>query len=212
MRVVIAGAGAVGRSVAQELIGNGHSILLIDKSPASIRAELVPEAQWLLADACELSSLEEAQLESCDVVISLLAKTEFAVPRTVGSVNHPSNEWLFSESWGVDVSVSTPRLMSALVEEAVTVGDLVRLFTFRQSNANLVELTMPADSPFIGKRVSEVPWPDDVVIVAILRDNAIQTPDADRSLESGDELLFVVSAEVEEELEKLLAPSLHGGS
>ena len=172
MRVVIAGAGAVGRSVAQELIDNGHTVLLIDKSPTAIRADIVPKAQWLLADACELSSLEEAHLESSDVVISatgddkanlvisLLAKTEFAVPRTVGRVNHPSNEWLFSESWGVDVSVSTPRLMAALVEEAVAVGDLVRLFTFRQSNTNLVELTMPEDSPFVGSRVSEVPRRD----------------------------------------------------
>jgi trk system potassium uptake protein TrkA len=218
MRVVIAGAGAVGRSVAQELIDNGHTVLLIDKAPSAIRADTLPDAQWLLADACELSSLEEAQLESCDVVISatgddkvnlvcsLLAKTEFAVPRTVGRVNHPDNEWLFSESWGVDVSVSTPRIMSALVEEAVTVGDLVRLFTFRQSNTNLVELTMPEDSPYVGKRVSEVPWPDDVVIVAILRDNSIQTPDADRSLESGDELLFVTPEDAEDHLGELLSP------
>jgi len=218
MRVAIAGAGAVGRSVAQELIGNGHSVLLIDKSPASIRSDVVPEAQWLLADACEFASLAEAQLETCDVVIaatgddkanlviSLLAKTEFAVPRTVGRVNHPSNEWLFSESWGVDVSVSTPRLMSALVEEAVTVGDLVRLFTFRQSNTNLVELTMPDDSPHVGVRVGDVPWPTDVVLVAILRDTTIQTPDSDRSLEAGDELLFVCPEDVEEALEHLLSP------
>ena len=218
MRVVIAGAGAVGRSIAQELIGNGHQVLLIDKSPGSIRSDLVPDAQWLLADSCELSSLEEAQLESCDVVISatgddkvnlvtsLLAKTEFAVPRTVGRVNHPSNEWLFSESWGVDVSVSTPRLMSALVEEAVTVGDLVRLFTFRQSNTNLVELTMPAESPFVGRRVSEVPWPSDAVLVAILRDNSIQTPDPDRSLEAGDELLIVTPEDAETDIGRLLSP------
>ena len=218
MRVVIAGAGAVGRSVAQELIGNGHQVLLIDKSPASIRSDLVPEAQWLLADACEMSSLEEAQLESCDVVISatgddkvnlvtsLLAKTEFAVPRTVGRVNHPSNEWLFGESWGVDVSVSTPRLMAALVEEAVTVGDLVRLFTFRQSNTNLVEITLPEGSPFVGRRVSEVPWPGDAALVAILRDTSIQTPDPDRSLEAGDELLIVTPEDVETEIETLLSP------
>jgi trk system potassium uptake protein TrkA len=218
MRVVIAGAGAVGRSVAQELIGNGHQVLLIDKSSASIRADLVPDAQWLLADSCELSSLEEAQIESCDVVISatgddkvnlvtsLLAKTEFAVPRTVGRVNHPSNEWLFSESWGVDVSVSTPRLMSALVEEAVTVGDLVRLFTFRQSNTSLVELTMAEDSPFVGRRVSEVPWPSDAVLVAILRDNTIQTPDPDRSLEAGDELLIVTPEDAESDIAAVLSP------
>ena len=218
MRVAIAGAGSVGRSVAQELIENGHSVLLIDKDPVSIRSDIVPEAQWLLADACEMSTLEEAELQTCDVVISstgddkanlvisLLAKTEFSVPRTVGRVNHPSNEWLFSESWGVDVAVSTPRLMSALVEEAVTVGDLVRLFTFRQSNTNLVELTMPTDSPFVGHRVRDVPWPTDVVLVAILRDNTIQTPDEDRSIEAGDELLFVTPSEVEDQLEDLLSP------
>ena len=156
MRVAIAGAGAVGRSIARELIGNGHEVLLIDKDPGSIKPDRVPDAEWLLADSCELSSLEEARLQDCDVVIaatgddkvnlvtSLLAKTEFGVPRTVGRVNHPNNEWLFTEAWGVDVNVSTPRIMSALVEEAVTVGDLVRLFTFRQGNANLVEMTLPA--------------------------------------------------------------------
>lgn len=218
MRVVIAGAGAVGRSIAQELIGNGHDVLLIDKSPASIRADLVPEAQWLLADACEMSSLEEAQLQSCDVVISatgddkvnlvtsLLAKTEFAVPRTVGRVNHPSNEWLFSESWGVDVSVSTPRIMSALVEEAVTVGDLVRLFTFRQSTANLVEITMPEHSPFIGHSVNDVAWPADAAPVAILRGNEILTPNSGHTLEAGDELLIVTPEAAEIELSRLLSP------
>ena len=218
MRVAIAGAGAVGRSVALELIDNGHSVLLIDKESRSIRPDLVPDAQWLLADACELSALSEAQLETCDVVIaatgddkanlviSLLAKTEFSVPRTVGRVNHPSNEWLFSESWGIDVSVSTPRLMAALVEEAVTVGDLVRLFTFRQSNTNLVELTMPDDSPLVGHRLADVTWPDDVVLVAILRDNSIQTPDRDRALEAGDELLFVCAESSEDALSQLLSP------
>ncbi|CAN5136076.1 TrkA family potassium uptake protein [soil metagenome] len=218
MRVAIAGAGAVGRSIAQELLENGHEILLIDKDPRAIKSDIVPNAQWLLADSCEMSSLEEAGVETCDVMIaatgddkanlvtSLLSKTEFAVPRTVARVNHPSNEWLFSESWGVDVSVSTPRLMSALVEEAVTVGDLVRLFTFRQSNTNLVELTVPDVSPYVGSRVREVPWPTDVVLVAILRDNSIVTPEMDRSIEAGDELLFVTSENAEDTIAGLISP------
>jgi len=221
MRVAIAGAGAVGRSVAQELLDNGHQILLIDKDPKAIKSEMVPDAEWLLADACEMSSLEEAELGRCHVVIaatgddkanlvvSLLAKTEYAVPRTVARVNHPSNEWMFNEAWGVDVLVSTPRLMSALVEEAVTVGDLVRLFTFRQSNANLVELTLPDDSPYVGQRVAEVPWPVDVALVAILRDGGINTPDSDRSLEAGDELLFVAAEVQEDEIAALLSPIAH---
>ncbi len=221
MRVAIAGAGAVGRSVARELIGNGHQVLLIDKSPEAIKPERVADAEWLLADSCELASLAEAGLEQCDVVIaatgddkvnlvtSLLAKTEFGVPRTVGRVNHPNNEWLFTEAWGVDVSVSTPRIMSALVEEAVSVGDLVRLFTFRQSDANLVELTLPDDSPHVGRPSGLIPWPEKATLVAILRDGQVYTPDAEQPVEAGDELLFIASPESESELEGLLAPREH---
>jgi trk system potassium uptake protein TrkA len=221
MRVAIAGAGAVGRSIARELITNGHKVLLIDKNPESIKPDRVPKAEWLLADSCELSSLEEAGLEHCDVVIaatgddkanlvtSLLAKTEFGVPRTVGRVNHPNNEWLFTEAWGVDVNVSTPRIMSALVEEAVTVGDLVRLFTFRKGNANLVELTLPEDSPYVGKPTGLIPWPENCSLVAILRDGLVYTPTAEQPIESGDELLFVAAPEAESELQSLLAPVEH---
>ncbi|MBA3233895.1 MAG: TrkA family potassium uptake protein [Propionibacteriales bacterium] len=221
MRVAIAGAGAVGRSVASELLENGHEVLLIDKDPRAIKAAMVPNAEWLLADACELSSLDEASLHNCDVVIAstgddkanlviaLLAKTEFAVPRTVGRVNHPSNEWLFNDSWGVDIAVSTPRIMSAMVEEAVTVGDVVRLFTFRQSDANMVELTLPDDSPWVGKKIQEVSWPADTSLVAVLREGHVHSPDPDATIEAHDELLFVATEAAEPDLERLLAPSKH---
>ena len=221
MRVAIAGAGAVGRSIARELIDNGHDVLLIDKNPSALKPERVANAEWLLADSCELSSLEEARLDRCDVVIaatgddkvnlvtSLLAKTEFGVPRTVGRVNHPNNEWLFTEAWGVDVNVSTPRIMSALVEEAVTIGDLVRLFTFRRGNANLVEMTLPEDSPYVGKPTGLIPFPENCSLVTILRDGQVYTPGPEQPVEAGDELLFVVAADVETELERLLAPSRH---
>lgn len=217
MRVAIAGAGSVGRSIAIELLGNGHDVLLIDKDPRKIKVYNVPNAEWLLADACEISSLEDASLERCNVVIaatgddkvnlvvSLLAKTEYGVPRVVARINHPNNEWLFNESWGVDVAVSTPRLLSALVEEAVSVGDLVRLMTFRQSEASLVELTMPADAPLAGRRIGAIEWPSDTALVAILRDGRVIVPNSDDPLEGGDELLFVTSQDVEEELGALLA-------
>ena len=218
MRVAIGGAGNVGRSIAAELVENGHEVLLIDRDPRAIKSDTLPAAEWLLADACELSSLEEAGIETCDVaiaatgddkanlVMSLLCKTEFGVPRTVGRVNHPKNEWLFTELWGVDVSVSTPRLMSALVEEAVTVGDLVRLLTFHEAQTNLVEMTLPASSPCIGVRIGDLTWPGDVVIVAIIRDGHAQPPDRDGALQAGDELLFVTAQDFEKELADMLSP------
>jgi trk system potassium uptake protein TrkA len=217
MRVAIAGAGAVGRSIARELLENGHEVLLIDKNPRAIKVDSLPQAEWLLADACEIASLDEAGLEHCNVVIaatgddkanlvvSLLAKTEYGVPRVVARINHPNNEWLFNESWGVDVAVSTPRLISALVEEAVSVGDLVRLMTFRQSEASLVELTMPEDAPLAGSRIGDIAWPADTALVAILREGRVIVPQADDPLAAGDELLFVTGEDVEEELGRLLS-------
>lgn len=119
-------------------------------------------------------------------------------------VNNPKNEWLFNESWGVDVAVSTPRLMSALVEEAVSVGDLVRLLRFSHGDANLVELTLPADSQVAGKQISEITWPEDTSLVTIIRGNRVLTPHGEETLEPGDELLFVAAQAREEQLEDLL--------
>ena len=216
MRVAIAGAGAVGRSIALELIENKHQVMLIERDLNQIEPEAVEQAEWVHADACELASLEETGLESCDVVIaatgddkvnlvvSLLAKTEFAVRRVVARVNDPRNEWLFSGNWGVDVAVSTPRLLAALVEEAVAVGDLVRLMTFRQGQANLVEVTLTQDTPLAGKPVRILKLPRDSALVAILRSGRVIAPQADDSLEGGDELLFVATTAVEEDIRAAL--------
>jgi trk system potassium uptake protein len=217
MRVAIAGAGKVGRAIARELISNGHDILLIDRDPEKARPDVVTGAGVLRGDTCEIAVLDQADLPACQVliaatgddkvnlVVSLLAKTEYGVPRVVARVNHPKNEWMFDEAWGVDVAVSTPRMLSALVEEAVTVGDLVRLFTFRQGNANLVELTLPPSSSVVGSRVGDVVWPVDTSLVSIIRDTRVITPSSDDSLEAGDELLFVASPDQEQALEILLA-------
>ncbi|MDR0848836.1 MAG: TrkA family potassium uptake protein [Propionibacteriaceae bacterium] len=218
MRVSIAGAGNVGRFIARDLISNGHHVLLIEKEPSAIKKDSVPQAEWLLADACELGSLTEAHLETCDVAIaatgddkvnlvhSLLAKTEFGVPRTVGRVNHPGNEWLFDDVWGVDVAVSAPRIMTALAEEAVTVGDLVRLFSFRRSDTDLVEMTLPEDSPCVTKSLGDIHWPEHSILVALIRGGRGLPPEKDVVLEAGDELLFIAPKDAEQGLKTLLSP------
>ncbi len=216
MRVAIAGAGAVGRSIARELLRSDHHVLLIERKLDHVDPESVPDAEWVHADACELATLEDAGMESYDVVIaatgddkanlvlSLLAKTEFGIDRVVARVNDPRNEWLFDGSWGVDVAVSTPRMLASLVEEAVSVGDLVRLMTLRQGKANLVEITLPATTPLAGKPVRKVSLPRDAALVTILRGGRVIVPQADDPLEGGDELLFVTTVDVEDELRACL--------
>jgi trk system potassium uptake protein TrkA len=216
MRVAIAGAGAVGGSIAAELLEQDHEVMLIERDPRALAPEAAEAAEWVLADACELASLEQADVTSCDVVIaatgddkanlvlSLLAKTEFAVRRVVARVNDPSNEWLFTEAWGVDVAVSTPRMLAAMVEEAVSIGGLVQLLTLRQGQANLVEMTLPMDTPLAGQPVRSLALPRDAAMVAVLRGGRVIVPTEGDSLEGGDYLLFVTSAAVEPEIRTAL--------
>ena len=212
MRIAIAGAGNVGRAIARELLDNGHQVLLIDRDPKALKIDSVPDAEWLMADACEIASLDNAQLNNCQVLVaatgddkvnlvaSLLGKTEYGVPRVVARINHPKNEWLFDQSWGVDVAVSTPRIISALVEEAVSVGDVVRLFSFRKGQANLVEITLPDYSICIGKTIEEVELPEDASLAAIVRDGRVISPTPSDLFIAGDELLFVASAQAEDKI------------
>ena len=112
----------------------------------------------------------------------------------------PKNEWMFDSSWGVDVSVSTPQIISALVEEAVSIGDVVRLFSFRKGEANLVEITLPDNASCCGKTVGEVELPENAALAAIVRDTHVITPKDHDVFTAGDELLFVASAAAEEKL------------
>jgi trk system potassium uptake protein TrkA len=214
VKVAIAGAGSVGRSIARELVENGHQVLLIDKDRRKVDAERISEASWLLGDACEVANLEQAKLQDYDVmvgatgddkvnlVVSLLAKTEFSVGRVVARINHPANEWLFTEAWGVDRAVSTPRVLAALVEEAVEVGDLVRLFSIREGQANLLEVTVPSSAACAGCSVRDLDLPKDAALVAIVRGTRVISPSPEEPLESGDELLFVALPETESAIRK----------
>jgi trk system potassium uptake protein TrkA len=216
MKVAIAGGGSVGTAIARDLHLSGHDVLVFEQDPELVerrRQEL--GVTWVAADACEVSSLDAAGMASVDVVvaatgddednlvISLLAKQEFAVPRVVARVNHPKNQWLFNESWGVDVSVSTPQLLTALVEEAVSVGSLVRLLQFQGGAAHLVEVTLADDSPAAGMAIADIDFPRDATVVAVVRDDRLVVPRGDTVLQVGDEVLTLVTADAEASVQGL---------
>ncbi len=217
MRIVIAGAGKVGRFIANDLLDAGHEVLLIDKDGAVQKRTLRDNVEWCIADACEISSLGTSGLDRCDVavaatgddqvnlVFSLLAKQEFGIPRVIARVNHPKNEWLFNENWGVDMSVSTPHLVTAMVEEAVSVGKLVRLLTFEGGNIRLVEITLADDSPSKDVAIKDLLLPHDATVVALLRNEHVLMPHGDTIFEAGDEVLAMVTEESEDDLRKLFA-------
>jgi trk system potassium uptake protein len=217
VKVAIAGGGSVGSAMARDLHTSGHDVLVIEKDPDLVeRRKNDIGVRWVVADACEVSSLDAAGLASVDVVvaatgddednlvISLLAKQEFAVPRVVARVNNSKNQWLFNDGWGVDVSVSTPQLLTALVEEAVSVGSLVRLLQFQGGSAHLVEVTLAEDSPAAGGAIADLGIPRDATVVAVVRDDRLVVPRGDTVLQSGDEVLVLVTAEAEDAVQALL--------
>jgi trk system potassium uptake protein TrkA len=211
VRVVISGAGAIGRHLASDLASRGHSVTLIEQNPEVLETarEWAPDVEHMLGDACEPWVLEKAQLSTADVVVaatgddednlvtSLLAKQEYGVPRVLARVNHPNNEWLFTEQWGVDTPVSPPHILTAMVEEEVTVGDLVRLLPLERGRISIVELTVPSDSPTAGRPLYELRLPPDSAIVAILRDGHVVIPQPETVIADGDEVLALTVPESE---------------
>lgn len=212
MRVAIAGAGATGRSIARALLESGHMVLLIEQQRSHYRPERVPDADWLLADACEVSTLQMAGIDMCDVVaaatredqvnlvFSLLCKTEFAVPRVVARVSDPRNEWLFTESWGVDVAVSTPQGLVAAVEEAVSTGELVGLMTLHHGRGEIVEITLSARTALAIRRVGDIALPDGVALLTVRRGRELLNAHPDAVLRSGDELILIAAPGTRQQL------------
>ncbi|MFY9262896.1 MAG: TrkA family potassium uptake protein [Actinomycetaceae bacterium] len=206
MKVVIAGAGSVGRSIARDMVKRAHEVVIIDRSPSAMRVAAVPDADWILGDACEISTLEQAQMDNVDVVVtatgddkanlvvSLLAKTEYGVPRVISRINNPANEWLFNETWGVDVPVSTPNIMSNLIEDAVASGSFVRKMTLTDDGAVLYQGRVAKGARVVGQVVGDIILPPDITISAVIRDNIALVAAPDLVIDEKDYLLVIAQA------------------
>jgi trk/ktr system potassium uptake protein len=225
MRVVIAGGGSVGRFIAEQLHDLGHGVTIIDNDrdvvARALRGGEPKGVRWFEGDACEIPALASVGMAKADVVavtgddednlvISLLSKQEFGVPRVVARVNNPKNEWMFNEVWGVDVSVSTPHLLTALVEEAVTVGSFIRLLSFEGGRARLAEVRLADGTPVDGKTIEQLGIPRDATVVAVLRKERLIVPRGDTMLRAGDEVIVLVTSESEDEVNRLLTGATPG--
>ena len=219
MKVVIAGGGSVGRFTAEQLVAAGHQVTILENDRAVVREYKDQNSNgvtWHLGDACDVAVLANAGVKDADVVasvtgddednlvVSLLAKQEFGVPRVVARVNNPNNYWMFNDMWGVDVSVSTPHLITSLVQEAVTVGSFVRLMQLKGGKAELVEVTLADNSPARDKQLAELQFPRSATVVAIVRDGRVLVPNKETVLRVGDEVMALITEDAEEAVSKIL--------
>lgn len=223
MRVVIVGGGKVGAFIAAELVEAGHAVTVLERSPQRCAqvtgghtSTTAANAEWLVADGCEVDALTAAKMETADVLVAvtgddednlvaaLLGKVEFGVPRVIARINDPDNEWMFDESWGVDVAVSTPHLITGLVEGAVGVGNLVRILAFEGGRIRLAELTLHANANAVGRQLADLGFPRGASVVAIVRDDHVVVPRGDTALCAGDEVVVLVSDDTEPAVQDLL--------
>lgn len=215
MKVLIIGAGAVGRATAKALTAQNHDVTLVDNDPDAIKVALVPDADWVLADAASPTQLEEAGAREADalaaltgddkvnLVVSLLAKTEFGVPQVLARANHPNNEWMYNENWGVDVMVSTPQALTAIVSEAISVGDVVELLSLDHTSTSIYKIEIPRFSKQIGTVASSLPIQKPLVFGAVVRGGAVMAPSEVGELHAGDDLVIICERNSEPALAEL---------
>ena len=216
MYVVIAGGGRVGRYIAVDLIADGHDVAIIEE--VEDRCEGLLRDHDLLVihgDACDVRYLEQARVERANVFVATtgiddvnfvacqLARTSFEVPRAVSRVNSPRNEELFSRM-GIE-PVATTTLISRMIREELTVGELIHLSTLRGGRINLVEVDVPDDAEPATTSLSGMTLPEQSVIVCVFR-GADETliPTAALTIEPGDQVIALTRPEVEEELRRVL--------
>lgn len=217
MYIVINGGGKVGTFLARTLKGRGHDVAVIERHEQTCReiASELPEILVVHGDGCDVPTQAEAGTGHADVFTSVtgddddnlvacqLAKVSFGVPRTIARVNDPQNEHIFHEM-GID-AISSTTIISHLVEEEATIGDVITLYTLKKGKLALVEVELPAERCKVcHKRISELSLPRDCIIVTVLRGEKVILPRGDTTLEAGDSVIALTGVGEEEELKRML--------
>ncbi|MCL6471897.1 MAG: NAD-binding protein [Firmicutes bacterium] len=216
MYILIAGAGKVGRYLALNL-SEMHQIGCIDVDEKHLaQLEGKPNINVFKGDATDPRILEEAGILRADVVaavtgydednlvISQLARQTYHVPRVIGRINDPRNQWLFSRRWGVDVAVSSPQIILQLITEEISLGEVLTLLKLKVGELSLVEISIPEDSPAKNRMIKDLNIPENAVAVSVLRDSSVIIPHGNTEVMVGDSLLFVTRPELEKNLRDIL--------
>ena len=209
MFVLIVGEGRTGTQLASMLLLQKHSVHVIENRPdvlARIHRELPTEVIFE-GNYTDSQVLEQAGIDRVDVLaactvndadnlaVCFLARQRDKTPRTIARVNNPRNAWLFDEKFHVDVSLNTAEIMARLIEEEMSMGDMLTLLKLRRGDYSLVEEKIPARARAIGMAIKDLALPESCVIAAIIRQGKVVVPRGITIFEEGDEILAVTDRE-----------------
>lgn len=219
MFVLIVGGGRTGTQLATLLLNQDHEVHVVENRPdvlSRLHRELPTE---VIFEGNFTSSviLEQAGIETADVVaacsvndsenlaVCFLARSRYKVPRTIGRINNPRNAWLFDEKFHVDASLNNAEIMARLIEEEMSMGDMMTLLKLRRGEYAVVEEKIPPDARALGIAIKDLDLPANCVIAAIIRNGKVVMPRGITTIEAGDEVLAVTDNEGAEQLAALFA-------
>lgn len=217
MNILIGGGGKLGAHLASILRGHGHTVALVEQDEhlaIRLRSEL-PTVSIVHGDACNPQVLRDANIAAMhavvattghdedNLVLAKLAKHEFRIGRVIGRINNPKNEWLFTKRMGVDIAISHAGMVARLIDEELTLGDLIPLLKLDGGEVSLAELQIPPTSRTVGRTIEEVHLPEECVVVTVIRDGTITLPRGDTVFAAGDRIIALVRSDQQAELARL---------
>jgi trk system potassium uptake protein len=220
MNVLIAGGGRTGTTLATMLLDQNHQVHLVE-TRREILVHLhrdLPTEVIFEGNPTDMAVLEQAGIQKAQVVaacttsdadnltICFLARQHYNAQRTIARINNPRNAWLFDSKFHVDVALNTAEIMATLIEEEMSLGDMMTLVKLRRGQYSVIEEKIPPGAPAIGIAIKDLQLPEECIIAAIIRHGKVVLPRGVSILEEGDEVLAVVDAEGSEKLAALLTP------
>ncbi|HJQ15332.1 MAG TPA: NAD-binding protein [Anaerolineales bacterium] len=219
MNVLIAGGGRTGARLANLLLNQTHKMQLIENRREllgilhqELPTEVIYEGNPVDPSVLEAAGIRDAHVvaavtsnDSSNLAICFLAKTMFDVPRTISRVNNPNNAWLFNDNFHVDVALNAADVFAHLIQEEMSLGDMMTLFKIRRGKYAVVEEKVPEGAKGIGVPLKDMDLAEHCVIAAIIRDGEMTLPRGDSTLQAEDEIIAVASPEGAQKLSELLA-------
>jgi trk system potassium uptake protein TrkA len=219
MFVIIVGGGNTGSQLAKFLLDAGHTVRIIDDRPnvlerlaGELPQEIIINGDGSSPTVLEKAGIQNAQvlaavtgLDEANLVITSLARFEFNVPRVIARINNSKNAWLFTPEMGVDASLNQAAILTSLIAEEMSMGDMMTLLKLRRGKYSLVEEKIFPGATAVNKAIRDLPLPQNCVIAGIIRHGEIVMPRGITALEEADEILAIVDAPAREILAKLLS-------
>lgn len=224
MRVMIAGGGRTGSHLAELLIAQGHDVRLVEDRPATIAnlhrelpTEVIVEGDPTDPNVLEQAGIREAHVlaavtpdDADNLVIAALGRIQFGVRRIIGRVNNPRNAWLFNQDFGIDVALNQADVMAKLIEEEMSLGDMMTLLKLRRGEYSIVEEKLPPQSRMLSAPLKDLPLPQECVIAAVIRKGKMLIPRGMMTFEENDEVLAVVHNDSLDALKELFGSMPRG--